>query len=73
MTPAICSRRMLINADDGINEGEQISVINFGDTGGKRLGCDARLTISVRDVEYLLLWDLGANLGATVESAHSRG
>ena len=64
-----------IKCDDGIgSEGEQISVINFGDTGGKRLGCDAHHTISVRDVEYLGLWDLGApNQGATVESAHSRG
>ena len=66
MTPAISSGRMRSyqNADKGIGcEGEQISVINFGDTGGKRLGCDARHTISVRDVEYLLLWDLGAKWG----------
>jgi hypothetical protein len=51
------------NADKGIGrEGEQISVISFGDTGGKRPGCDAHHTISVRDGENLRLWGLGAKL-----------
>ena len=52
----------------------RFQLLIFENAAAKRPGCDAHHTISVRDVEYLGLWDLGApNQGATVESAHSRG